>query len=558
MFEQELHTEKQRLLRLLGSPEPYISVQVLQQLPEAEAPYRQYLLAELRWHLYQEQLLRLRHPYFDYAAPELQHLLHRLDSLLLQHARFPRQELEAIVESAVKVRLNFLCRPRTTLKWFIFRGEPVKSREEILYRLQYFADYPYLLASLRNQLHPLELDSTSPGLLSIVEFERMVQQADDAVLEYTPTQFLALLQPLANFFQRTHPIAPPNHLPTAALVIFLDDKGIRYLAQELEGLLRRQRLLWISHEQFLELVFRLLEELEAPSPDRHTLPLEFPTQPHEQPPSSGAPALEVAEEVPSPHISEGPPTPPLEDLSTPLSTDIEWSTDAANAEANATAVLHAISPDDTIHPDLILHPEPIEPQHAEAPPEPSPPIPAEPSQTLVPPQETAETPAILDSAGHSVTPAEWLLEPASTGDVIWSDGSIADDILQATWSRSFADSPELGEVPPTPLPSPEEPPSEQPSDNDHEPPLQTAPAPLVQYICSPEWRRRYRPLLSQESAWESFTETLLRCPHWKAAAAAIDQFFATHRISPTSRLAEQFRQEILRFYQTQTSGNAVR
>ncbi|MCS7177541.1 MAG: hypothetical protein NZ960_08045 [Candidatus Kapabacteria bacterium] len=551
MFEQELHTEGQRLLRLLSSPEPYISVQALQQLPEAEAPYRQYLLAELRWHLYQEQLLRLRHPYFDYTAPELQHLLHRLDSLLLQHARFPRQELEAIVESAVKVRLNFLCRPRTTLKWFIFRGEPVKSREEILYRLQYFADYPYLLAGLRNQLHPLELDSTSPGLLSIVEFERMVQQADDAVLEYTPTQFLALLQPLANFFQRTHPIAPPNHLPTAALVIFLDDKGIRYLAQELEGLLRRQRLLWISYEQFLELVFRLLEELEAPSPDRYTLPLEFPTQPHEQPLSSDIPVLETAE-VPS---SEGLPTRSSEDFPTPSSTNIERST---NAEANVTAALRAIPPDDTTHPDPILCPEPIEPQRAEVSPEPPLPIPAEPSQALVSPQETAESPAIPDGIGHSVVPAEWFLEPTPTGDVIWSDGSVADDILQATWSRSFADFPELEEVPPTPLPPPQEAPSEQPSNSDHEPPLQTAPAPLVQYIRSPEWRRRYQPLLPQESAWESFTQALLRCPHWKAAAAAIDQFFAIHRISPTSRLAEQFRQEILRFYQTQTSGNAVR
>ncbi len=297
MFEREIHTEVHRLLQQLNPSTPFLALRSALELLEAEVPYSCYLRAEALWRLHEERLLRQRHPYFDYTAPAIHALLQRLDELLLQHARFPVQELRSLVEAAVKVRLNFLCRPRITLKWFVFRGEPLQPVADVLLRLEYFSDYPYLLDGLRRQLQSM---ATAPThLLSVWEFERLVQQVDSVVLDFTPSQFLQLLQPLEAFFTATNPEARPGYLPTAALIVFLDDKGIRFLAHELEHVLRQQRLRWISHEHFLAIVDRLLAELTiGTAADTHTLPLEFPPESEPTPPAEEQPATELSSETP--------------------------------------------------------------------------------------------------------------------------------------------------------------------------------------------------------------------------------------------------------------------
>jgi len=481
VFEREIHTEKQRLLRLLDLTEPFLPLQKLLQLPDSELAYKRYFWAEVRWRLYEEQLLRQRHPYFDYSAPALAPVLRQLDELLLEHARFPRQEIEPLVDTAVKVRLNFLCRPRTTLKWFVFRGEPVKPRTEILARLAYFADYPELITGLRQRLEQLELPPYGDGVLSVLEFERLVQQVDDAVLEFTPRQFLQLLQPLGDFFRRTNPEALPEHLPTAALIVFLDDKGIAFLAQELERQLQHHRLRWISHTQFLELVARLLAELEASTAsDTHTLPLEFPTEPPPEPPAA-------------------PPPPPSD-------------TEPPHSETEPS------SPEDTI---------------------------AAPHADTTPGESPAEEPP-----PYPEPLAEWLFASAPEQELLWSDGTVSAEILQAPWTHPsvFEGAP----FPPLPTPA-AQPPSE------HTEPESPAPASLLPLLNNPAWQRRYlRVLFPSEAAFAELRSELLGCTHWKEAARTLDRFFARYGIDPHTRTAEQFRQEVLQHYRSAHNGDELR
>jgi len=500
VFEREIQTEKQRLLRLLlPETEPFVPLQRILSLPDSELPYKRYFWAEIQWQLYDEELLHQRHPYFDYSAPELQPLLQRVRELLPRYARFPRSEVEALVDSAVKVRLNFLCRPRTTLKWFVFRGEPLKHRGEILRRLDYLSDYPYLLAGIRHHIQQLELGTETDGLISVVEFERIVQLVDETVLELTPSQFLQLLQPLETFFRITSLDALPQHLPTAALVIFLDDKGIRFLAHELEELLRRQHLRWISHAQFLELVTRLLEELEAPT-DTHTLPLEFPEldHPDSEPPQRLSPAATNCppplEERPGeePEVARPPESPPEPAHEEPASAEV------------------APSPAPVSHPGDT---DPVE----------------------------ALFPEVL---------AEWL-SPSAPAEVLWHDGTLDPDILHLTWHREFPADPEALRALPTPPPAhhPEQISREEPPPPAASVPEYGAPPSLAQLLSAPTWRRRYlHTLFATEEALSALAQALLQCAHWKAAAATIDRFFAAYGIAPDSRPAVLFREEILRHY----------
>lgn len=385
VFEREIHTEVHRLLQRLSSSTPFLPLRSILELLETEPPYHHYFRAEAEWRLYEERLLRQRHPYFDYTVPAIQALLERLDELLLHHARFPAQELRMLVEAAVKARLNFLCRPRTTLKWFVFRGEPLQPYAEILLRLQYFSDYPYLLEGLRR-----ELQHIAPHSLSVLEFERLVQQADSVVLDFTPLQFLQLLKPLEAFFVATNPEARPHHLPTAALIVFLDDKGIRFLAHELEGLLRQQRLRWISYEHFLDLVNRLLAELTSgAAADTHTLPLEFPPEAESSTPTA----------IPEPQPSTEPSSP---------STGVE---DAAVTDHTSPS------------PDTAL--------------------PAPPQPSVV--ASTPQTPNPAEASFYSL-----LTYPRSTAEIIWNPSGLLPEILQATWNRDFPTEPDALSALPTP------------------------------------------------------------------------------------------------------------
>ena len=498
MFEREIHMEKQRLLRLLlPGAEPFVWLEQILSLPDSELPYKRYLWAEIQWQLYEEELLRQRHPYFDYSAPELAPLLGRLKELLPHYARFPRSELELVVDSAVKVRLNFLCRPRTTLKWFVFRGEPLKSREEILRRLDYLSDYPYLLSGIRNHVQQLELEK-GDGLLSVIEFERTVQLVDDSVLELTPLQFLELVQPLELFFRIASLDAPPNHLPTAALVIFLDDKGIRFLAHELEELLRRQHLRWISHTQFLEFVARLLEELETPT-DTRTLPLEFPSD-TDSTTESPVPAPQTAPEA-------------LSQTNPPAVSDAPGSEEPAPNRAEE-------SPQET-------------------------PLDTPPIETTPPHASTAETDTLYPEILR-----EWLSPPAPA-EVLWHDGTLDPEILQSTWKRTFPTEPEDRQALPTPLPQSTGESTPEPLPTASAAPEPSIPPGLRQLLDSPVWRRRYvRSLFPSEEALSAFVQELLQCPNWKAAAALLDRSFAAYGIDPTTRLAAAFRQEILHHYST--------
>jgi hypothetical protein len=518
VFEREIALELQRLEALVAVPEPSVSLPLLQQLLQHEPAYLRYLQAEAQWQLYEERVRCLHHPFLPYSDAPLQPLLQELDSYLLHHARFPQAELHALLEAAVKVRLNFLCRPRTTLKYFVFRGEPVKPLQEIRLRLDYLADYSYLTDALRQLLPAAE----PTALLPVVEFERLLQQADDVVLELTPEQFWQLITPLRQFFAST-PDVPADAVPTAALIILLDDKGIRYLAQQLEELLQRNRVRFLSHELFLRLVEQLLQELEPTFPGAQPLPLEFSAKPAAGDLPGAAPAPPRAP-APSPKEPEAPPEP------TPLSTGGESAADTVPAPDAA----------DPLHPVAAPAESPAAASALANEPE------AAPEATLVA-SEGESAPA--SNAAAPTADAEYLelllLPSMPPQEVLWSDGSVSPEMLQASWQREFL--PEEAAPPATP-PQPVAAPVQE-----------GAPA-------FPEWvsslrtaknQQRYAALFGGKEAYEEFLSELARCPDWKAASALLDRWLARLGLDPLDTPAQRLRQHILELYSL-PSTNALR
>lgn len=276
MFEQHIENWKNRLQEIvtLGAS-PYhggVAASFLSEGPFLPDSYRRYFAAEVGWRLYETRVELEENPRFRLAEnPIAEDFFGKFDETLRQTATFTAVDVSAVIDAAIKTRLNFLCRPRTTLKWFVFRGEPTLLVREILLRLNYFDDYSYLTEAVINRIADHHQRQSSSDLLSVVEFERIVEEVDnDYILDLTPHQFVDILAPLFEFFS---PDTPPNvekAIPTEALIIFLDDKGVEPIAQELERAYYDNDCAEVTETIFLEIVTRILDAIEEDVPTEDT------------------------------------------------------------------------------------------------------------------------------------------------------------------------------------------------------------------------------------------------------------------------------------------------
>ena len=255
MFEKEIDRVRKQLKQRLDTRQPSTSLAAILANANIHPSYRAFFKAEAEWWLYEERALRASNPRFDTSAPELQSVFPKLDELYLGSARFDHEELNATIDAAVKTRLNFLCRPRTTLKWFVYRGEPTKPLHEVLMRLNYLTDNAYLLDGIRQWAATRPAEASSYEILSVIEFERIVEKVDnDAILDLSQDEFVRLLDGLYGFFYEADPNLPSEAVPTEAVIIFLDDKGAIPISQALERLLYREELRTLTRSKLIDVI----------------------------------------------------------------------------------------------------------------------------------------------------------------------------------------------------------------------------------------------------------------------------------------------------------------
>lgn len=282
MFEKELDRVKHSLRQRLDSGLPYTSLQSIIDRSDVHSSVRAYLQAEARWWIHEEQAIRESNSRFDTLSDAMRRTLSEVDDLLYQYARFDNEELTATIDAAVKTRLNFLCRPRTTLKWFIYRGEPTKPLYEILLRLDYLTDHAYLLQGLRQWAMSRGSDASTNEILSVVEFERIIERIDnEAILDLSQEEFVGLLDGLYAFFAEADPDLPPEAVPTEAVIIFLDDKGAVPLSQALERMLYREELRTLTRAKLIEVIDGVIASIDAEPPS----PLQELATAHSEPQS---------------------------------------------------------------------------------------------------------------------------------------------------------------------------------------------------------------------------------------------------------------------------------
>ncbi len=263
MFELEIEREKKRCADTMIQRGEDTTLQRLCAIEGIPMFYKTFFAAHADWWIYELNQERAADRRFDYTDTGIVSLLQETDKVLRETVRFSAEEFLGLLDTAVKARLNFLCRPRTTLRWFVFRGEPTKTIQEVWLRLNYFYDYQYLTNGFREWAEKTYSDHPSPELLSVVDFENLIMEIDNAmILELTPHQFTDLLEPLYDFFAPPGQAGEDYALPIEALIIFLDDKGVDLIAKELERMYYEDHTDNISRKEFLNVVTTILSSLD--------------------------------------------------------------------------------------------------------------------------------------------------------------------------------------------------------------------------------------------------------------------------------------------------------
>ncbi|MFM8437822.1 MAG: hypothetical protein ACKOAX_05055 [Candidatus Kapaibacterium sp.] len=283
MFESDIERSKLRLIEAVDGYQASTYLRDIVACASVDYAYKQYFEAEFAWWLYEEQTVRKTNPHVDPHDPETASILRDLDLRYHKNARFERDQLLSIADAAVKGVLNYRVRPRTTLKWFVYRGEPTKPIHEIYLRMRYFADYPYLHEGFNRWLVQRGLRFDSLDIISVLEFERLIKRIDDdAILDLSPSEFVNMIVPIGYCFPPDPGEPADRGIPIEAVIIFLDDKEVYVIAQKLEHMLYQQGIRFLTKDMFLSVVDEVLAEVEdeprtETPPARPVRPVEPPT-----------------------------------------------------------------------------------------------------------------------------------------------------------------------------------------------------------------------------------------------------------------------------------------
>lgn len=257
MFEQEINETIQRITRdvLQGRTlVPLAEILEEQRIPER---FKAFFETESRWWVYTEAVARARDRRFDFSHPELESLLNYLEQIQVRHARFEQEDFNAVLDSAVKLTYNYLCRPQTTLKWYVFRGEPTKPLGETLLRMDAFLDYPYFRTVFSEWVERKKAERSTFDNISAKEFERIIRRIDDQILlSCTIDDLLGLMDPLFEFVGK----GEARSVPVEAMIVFFDDKNIHKLVEILER--QRGHRSHITRDSFVLLMEELLSSSE--------------------------------------------------------------------------------------------------------------------------------------------------------------------------------------------------------------------------------------------------------------------------------------------------------
>ncbi len=217
--------------------------------------YRNMIIAERDIWIFKERLKLSSSPFFQFGSSEADFF--EYENFLKKSAVVPFGKVEEFIESLVKLRVNFLCRPRTTLRYFIFKESLTVSINEFLKYFAFFQDFECLYQRFYEHI-ATEINS-GKSHISIYEFDNLIEEFDLSQLyELDADSFVTLISPMFDLFSIEDPDDGNRQVPAEALILFFDDKKLRHVASKIENSYKGKK---VTIEQLL----LLLEDALSPT-----------------------------------------------------------------------------------------------------------------------------------------------------------------------------------------------------------------------------------------------------------------------------------------------------
>jgi hypothetical protein len=228
-----------------------------------------------------DHVARIGHSAFEAEHLRGLYVRHAAEAYILQ-----RDEYTALLENAVRFTENYLCRPRWTLRSFLFHDAPTLAASTLLARLEWIPEYVYLPKLLARVITDRNLTGLTDAACS-----ELIAKIDDAVVrEHRPRELARLTSPIFSFYLlSTDPGS--QTIPLRPLLAFFEDKGLLTLREHLQGICHMRARTDISLGELEELTEDFFGE-QPPLPQAEPVP--EPEPPHEE---EIPPANESAEEV---------------------------------------------------------------------------------------------------------------------------------------------------------------------------------------------------------------------------------------------------------------------
>ena len=251
MFETEInHIIHVLTAKSIGEGESILLKQLMRGA-QSEVPrcIKMYFRSEVERWLTEERKSFPKSTRFNYFLPEVQSLLQQMDILLFYNYRFDRADFSSILDDAVHMQFNYLCRPQWTLLRFVFDKVSHTPTKKIVFKFGYFSDYRYYSDIIKRYL-------TDKGLveLNIEEFRNLLIKIDVQVLKrHTNTELAELTKPIFQFVN-IGDYSPESLVPIDALTVFYDDKAMTEIKERLEEERDRRSLRHLTMKQLAALI----------------------------------------------------------------------------------------------------------------------------------------------------------------------------------------------------------------------------------------------------------------------------------------------------------------
>lgn len=217
--------------------------------------YKIFLKCEIEFIIYQEFLEKNSNPYFP-SNEILEGIYQEIEKINKENAEFPTDKLEFLLNKAVKLRFNFLCRPNYTIKTFIFNNDLTKKYKEFLLKLNYFSDYSSVVNKLKDKIIK-NVNRYDHDLISLAEVERIITENNEQLLDEFPVeQFIKEVMPLFDQF------APINTIPIEAIAILFDDLAWSEFKNKVADYYEINQEEYLTLSEFANILGSNLEEIE--------------------------------------------------------------------------------------------------------------------------------------------------------------------------------------------------------------------------------------------------------------------------------------------------------